>query len=81
MCNIEGCDVTAAVIIFPIKAENKVLISESQTFHSSSSKVSLQLCHIETSSSCGYFLSFDIFMISFLIYLQFNQLLCHFSHR
>ena len=45
MCNIEGCDVTAAVIIFPIKAENKVLISESQTFHSSSSKVATTLPH------------------------------------
>ena len=68
ICNIEGCDVTAVVIIFPIKPANKVLLSEGETFDSSNSKVLLQLCYIETSSSCGYSpLTFGSFMVSFLI--------------
>ena len=66
ICNIEGCDVTAVVIIFPIEPAQKVLLSEGETFNSSNSKISLQLCHIETSSSCGYSsLTFGSFMVSF----------------
>ena len=68
ICNTDGCDVSAVVIIFLIKAAHKVLLSEGETFDSSNSKVSLQLCHIETSSRCGYSsFTFGSFMISFLI--------------
>ena len=68
ICNIEGCDVTAVVIIFLIKAARKVSLSKGETFDSGNSKVLLQLCHIETSSSCRYSsLIFGSFMISFLI--------------
>ena len=67
ICSIEGCDVTAVVIVFPVKASNKVLLNEGETFDSSNSKVSLQLCHIETSSRCEYSFTFGSFMISFLI--------------
>ena len=38
ICNIEWCDITAVVIIFPIKAEHKILLSEVETFDSSISK-------------------------------------------
>ena len=82
ICNIEGCDVTAFVIIFPIKLAHKVLLSEGETFDSSNGNASLQLCHIETSSSCGYSsLTFGSFMISFLILPAIRSTCVYFRHR